>query len=49
MTGPDPSYTDPRLAQVYDSLNPWREDQSFYADLVGSAPCRVLDVGCGIF
>ncbi len=47
MTGPDPSYTDPRLAQVYDSLNPWREDQSFYADLVGSAPCRVLDVGCG--
>lgn len=47
MSGPDPSYTDPRLAQVYDSLNPWREDQDFYAGLIGTEPCRVLDVGCG--
>lgn len=47
MSEPDPSYTDPRLAKVYDALNPWSDDQDFYADLVGPKPCRVLDVGCG--
>ncbi|MDF1750923.1 MAG: class I SAM-dependent methyltransferase [Alphaproteobacteria bacterium] len=44
---PEVFYTDPRLAQVYDSLNPWAADQQFYTDLAGQSPKRILDMGCG--
>ncbi len=48
MPEPDYSddYTDPRLASLYDQLNPWGEDNEFYLDLVMAAG-SVLDVGCG--
>jgi ubiquinone/menaquinone biosynthesis C-methylase UbiE len=39
-------YTDPRLAVLYDQLNPWAADSDFYLELVMSAR-SVLDVGCG--
>ena len=41
------SYTDPRLAAVYDGLNPRAEYMDFYCDLAGGTPKRVLDMGCG--
>ena len=40
-------YADPRLAAVYDAVNPAGADTAFYLDLAGAAPARVLDVGCG--
>lgn len=48
MLGPECSddYTDPRLAVLYDQLNPWGPERDFYLDLVMSAG-SVLDVGCG--
>jgi SAM-dependent methyltransferase len=50
MPEPDPEYsddyTDPRLAVLYDRLNPWRRSDDFYLGLVMSA-ASVLDVGCG--
>jgi SAM-dependent methyltransferase len=39
-------YTDPRLAILYDQLNPWGPDLDFYLELVMAAG-SVLDVGCG--
>jgi SAM-dependent methyltransferase len=56
---PCASYTDPRLAAVYDTLNPPAEDTAFYLELAGpaaqrapqtapqTAPKTVLDMGCG--
>lgn len=44
---PCASYTDPRLAAVYDTLNPPGEDTRFYLDLAGEGPKAVLDMGCG--
>jgi ubiquinone/menaquinone biosynthesis C-methylase UbiE len=44
---PCASYTDPRLAAVYDPLNPPDDDILFYLDLAGEAPKAVLDMGCG--
>lgn len=44
---PDSIYTDPRMAALYDAFNPWDEDTEFYLRLVGAAPRRVLDLGCG--
>jgi len=41
------SYTDPRLAAVYDRLNPPNAADPFYLDLVGDTPRTVLDMGCG--
>lgn len=41
------SYTDPRLAAVYDQLNPPNAADRFYLDLVGDTPRAVLDMGCG--
>lgn len=41
------SYTDPRLAAVYDELNPPNAADRFYLELAGSAPGTVLDMGCG--
>ena len=47
MSGTSTSYTDPRLAALYDLLNTGRADWDFYLALAGDAPQRVLDVGCG--
>jgi len=44
---PDSAYTDPRIAAIYDILNPAAEDTAFYLRLAGPAPQRVLDMGCG--
>jgi SAM-dependent methyltransferase len=48
---PCASYTDPRLAAVYDTLNPPAEDTAFYLDFAGTAPPAprktILDMGCG--
>jgi SAM-dependent methyltransferase len=44
---PCASYTDPRLAAVYDTLNPPTPDLAFYLKLAGEAPRTVLDMGCG--
>lgn len=41
------SYTAPRLAAVYDALNPPGADTAFYLDLAGMRPRTVLDMGCG--
>jgi len=40
-------YADPRLAALYDAMNPPGPDTDFYLALAGDAPLRVLDVGCG--
>lgn len=41
------SYTDPRLAAVYDTLNPREPQYDFYVELAGDSPIAVLDMGCG--
>ncbi len=41
------AYSDPRLAAVYDTLNPGSEDLDFYLDLAGKTPATVLDMGSG--
>jgi ubiquinone/menaquinone biosynthesis C-methylase UbiE len=41
------SYADPRLAAVYDALNPPGAHTAFYLGLAGESPLRVLDLGCG--
>jgi SAM-dependent methyltransferase len=44
---PDAIYTDPRLAAVYEVLNPPAADTAFYLALAGETPLAVLDMGCG--
>ncbi len=45
---PDPIFDDPRLAAVYDALDPDRSDLDAYDALVAELGARsVLDVGCG--
>jgi SAM-dependent methyltransferase len=45
---PDAIFDDPRLAQVYDPLDPDRSDLDAYVDMVRESGARsVLDVGCG--
>lgn len=45
---PDPLFDDPRLAQIYDSLDQDRSDLDVYADMVDEFGARsVLDIGCG--
>lgn len=44
---PCASYTDPRLAAVYDALNPPSIEDAFHLDLAAAGPCAVLDMGCG--
>jgi SAM-dependent methyltransferase len=39
-------YTDPRLASLYDAMNPWGPSDDFYLELIRSAR-SVLDLGCG--
>jgi SAM-dependent methyltransferase len=44
----DAIYDDPRLAEVYDPLDPDRSDLDVYAALVDEFNARrVLDIGCG--
>jgi SAM-dependent methyltransferase len=44
----DAIFEDPRLARVYDPLDPDRSDLDVYVDLVDELGARsVLDVGCG--
>src|SRR5688572_12036632 len=45
---PDAIFDDPRLAQVYDPLDPDRSDLDAYAAIVDELGARsVLDIGCG--
>jgi SAM-dependent methyltransferase len=44
---PSDSYADPRLAALYDALNPADASTAFYLSLPGAPPARILDVGCG--
>lgn len=45
---PDAIFSDPRLAAVYDPLDPDRSDLDVYAALVDELGARsVLDIGCG--
>lgn len=45
---PDPIFADPRLAAIYDALDPDRSDLDLYAALVAELGARsVLDIGCG--
>lgn len=44
---PSNSYTDPRLAGLYDLLNTGRRDWDFYLALADKTPLAVLDMGCG--
>ena len=44
---PSTSYTDPRLAALYDLLNSGRKDRDFYLALAEGSPLAVLDMGCG--
>lgn len=43
----DQSYSDLRLASVYDALNPAGRDTGFYLDVAGESPRTILDMGCG--
>ncbi len=44
----DAIFEDPRLAQVYDPLDPDRSDLDVYVELAGELGVRsVLDIGCG--
>jgi len=43
----DQLYSDPRLVALYDTLNPWGDDNDFYLRLPTKSPSRILDVGCG--
>ncbi|WP_175952239.1 class I SAM-dependent methyltransferase [Burkholderia sp. BCC0405] len=40
-------YTDPRLVAAYDLFNAGDRDFAFYASVIGAAPQRILDLGCG--
>ena len=44
---PTASYADPRLAALYDALNPPDASTAFYLGLPGPPPARILDMGCG--
>jgi SAM-dependent methyltransferase len=45
---PDAIFDDPRLAQIYDSVDPDRSDLDVYVDVAIELGARsVLDVGCG--
>jgi SAM-dependent methyltransferase len=45
---PDAVFADPRLAEIYDPLDPDRSDLDVYLSIVDELSAhRVLDVGCG--
>ena len=41
------AYSDPRLAAVYDALNPPGADNAFYTAFAGAVGKTLLDMGCG--
>lgn len=41
------AYSDPRLAQTYDHINPWGPDLDFHLSVAGEGRLAVLDLGCG--
>lgn len=44
----DASYRDPRLAALYDRMNPFAADTEFYLAFADEHPgSRILDIGCG--
>jgi len=44
---PDAIFDEPRLAQVYDPLDPDRDDLEVYAEMAEESGARsVLDIGC---
>lgn len=48
MRPPDAAFADPRLAALYDDLDPDRSDLDLYLAIVEEVGARrVLDVGCG--
>jgi hypothetical protein len=44
---PCTAYTDPRLAECYDPLNPFDAAHDFYLALASGEPKAILDMGCG--
>jgi SAM-dependent methyltransferase len=44
---PDAIFADPRLARLYDALNPIEDDQLGLVEFAGTDPLRILDLGCG--
>jgi SAM-dependent methyltransferase len=45
---PDPIFAERRLAEIYDALDPVRDDLEVYADVAAGLGARtVLDLGCG--
>jgi SAM-dependent methyltransferase len=45
---PDQIFAEPRLAEIYDPLDPERPDLDLYLAIVGELGARsVLDIGCG--
>lgn len=44
---PDDIFVEPRLAGLYDALNPPDASLAFYLELAGTSPKYVLDMGCG--
>ncbi|MBM0278960.1 class I SAM-dependent methyltransferase [Micromonospora tarensis] len=40
-------FEDPVLVTVYDAECRWAADDDFFVEAVGTAPVRVLDLGCG--
>lgn len=40
-------YQDPRIAEIYDVVNPRSQETDFYVSLAGPRPCNILDLGCG--
>ncbi|SCG35989.1 Ubiquinone/menaquinone biosynthesis C-methylase UbiE [Micromonospora echinaurantiaca] len=40
-------FRDPRLVTVYDAECTWSRDDDYFLAVVGEAPARVLDLGCG--
>jgi hypothetical protein len=45
---PDAAFAEPRLAQIYDPMDPDRRDLDVYAAIAEEFGARsVLDVGCG--
>lgn len=43
----DLHYREERLARLYDLDSGWSQERDHYVRLVGTAPSRVLDLGCG--
>lgn len=43
----DLRYSDPALVNIYDGLNAGDDDFRFYEAMIGSAPLRIVDLGCG--